>query len=167
MEGHSILNLLNHFVILPYCYICMPFGPSAIPSICRTVILPFCHSAYLHAVLCFCHSVILLFCMYGGREGPFHSAILPSCHPANLPFFHSAILPFFYSSILPFCHSAILPFILCACAIMHTCYHAHAQLCTRRLRCGCKSLVASCFVVVCCLLKRAASGETQEERHSC
>ena len=109
----------------------------------------------------------LQFQLYGGREGPFHSAILPIFHSSILPSCHPAILLFFHSAILPFCHSAILPFILCACAIMHTCYHAHAQLCTRRLRCGCKSLVASCFVVVCCLLKRAASGETQEERHSC
>ena len=92
---------------------------------------------------------------------------IPFCHPAILLSCHSSILPFCHPAILLFFHSAILPFILCACAIMHTCYHAHAQLCTRRLRCGCKSLVASCFVVVCCLLKRAASGETQEERHSC
>ena len=114
-----------------------------------------------------CPGVIAELWLRHGTVAEKGHSILPSCHPAILPSCHSSILPFCHPAILLFFHSAILPFILCACAIMHTCYHAHAQLCTRRLRCGCKSLVASCFVVVRCLLKRAASGETQEERHSC
>ena len=92
MEGHSILNLLNHFVILSYCY-----------SACHLILsLSFC--LYLQ----YCDFAILPFCLYL----PYCDfAILSFCHSAILhairPFFHPALLQFWFfydSAILLFWH---------------------------------------------------------------
>lgn len=72
------------------------FGP-----ICRSVVLPCCCSVILSsALLSFCLSVVLLFCVGS-------SVVLPFCCSVILP---SALLSFCQSSFLLLCHSANLPF---------------------------------------------------------